>query len=338
MSAKKITSIMLLIPATILLLACFGTLPASGGTNPAIILDTDFSPDADDVGAVALMHRLANDGKIDIPAMMISSGDPWSARALAFTNSYYGRANIPIGMADGLTTEEPSAYAETLARQDPRLDFDQYSAVDLYRRVLAAQPERSVTVIAIGSLTNLARLLDSGPDRHSPLDGVALVERSVSSLVCMGGEYPSGREWNFYQDPGASRRVAEGWPTPITFVGFELGEKIITGKTLDTLPLASPLYLSYLLHNDFLGRPSWDQLAVLYGAADQHIREKLFSQSPQGLNVVNSDGSNHWLPVQNGPHAYLKLGVSGDEAAALIDQLMLESESAVTTAASGSKP
>ncbi len=338
MSVKQSKSILLLIPATVLLLLGLGTLPASGETASGIILDTDFSPDADDVGAVAMLHRLAGEGKIDILAMMISSGDPWSARALAFTNSYYGRADIPIGMAGGLTIEEPSAYAETLARQDPRLDLDQFPAVDLYRQLLAAQPERSVTVIAIGSLTNLARLLDSGPDRHSSLDGVALVERTVGSLVCMGGEYPSGREWNFYQDPGASRRVVEGWPTPIVFLGFELGEKVITGRTLHTLPLASPLHLSYLLHNDFLGRPSWDQLAVLYGAADQHLRDKLFSRSPPGLNVVNSDGSNQWLPVQSGPHAHLKLEVHEDEAATLIDHLMLESEATRATTANESKP
>ncbi len=127
----------------------------------------------------------------------------------------------------------------------------------------------------------------------------------------MGGHYPSGREWNFYQDPESSRRVVEGWPTPIDFLGFELGEKVVSGKTLNTLPLASPLHLSYLLHNEFEGRPSWDQLAVLYGAADNDLREALFSRSPQGLNVVKNDGGNYWLPVQNGPHAYLKLRDEG---------------------------
>ena len=297
-----------------------------------LILDTDFSPDADDVGAVAVLHALtAGAGQPEILAMMISSGDHWSSGALAFTNSYFNRADIPIGTTDAITVKEPSAYTETLARQDPQLEISQHRAVDLYRQVLSAQPDHSVIILAIGNLTNLARLLDSPADHQSPLEGIDLVKRKVMKLVCMGGEYPSGREWNFYQDPVASRTVVERWPTSIVFLGFELGEKVITGKSLYKLPFGSPLHLSYLLHNDFEGRPSWDQLAVLYGAADPQVREAIFSHSPQGLNVVKGDGSNYWLPVQNGPHTYLTLRMDEEDVATVIDNLMFELDKSSTT-------
>ena len=49
---------------------------------PRLILDTDLSSDVDDVGAVALLHGLADQGKVQILAMQISSGDPWSVPCL----------------------------------------------------------------------------------------------------------------------------------------------------------------------------------------------------------------------------------------------------------------
>ena len=39
-------------------------------------------------------------------------------------------------------------------------------ATDVYRRVLSAQPDGSVTVCTVGFLTNLRRLLQSPPDCH----------------------------------------------------------------------------------------------------------------------------------------------------------------------------
>ena len=40
---------------------------------------------------------------------------------------------------------------------------------DVYRRVLAQQPDSSVTLVTVGFLTNLRNLLQSEPDALSPL-------------------------------------------------------------------------------------------------------------------------------------------------------------------------
>eukprot|EP00964_Phaeocystis_antarctica_P029428 scaffold16579_cov58-Phaeocystis_antarctica.AAC.3 len=52
-------------------------------------------------------------------------------------------------------------------------------ALDVYRRVLAASPARSVTIASVGLLTNLELLLRSAPDAHSPLTGQELVAEKV---------------------------------------------------------------------------------------------------------------------------------------------------------------
>ncbi len=203
------------------------------------------------------------------------------------------------------------------------LDKTGQDAVALYRTLLARQPDHSVTIVTIGHLTNLKNLLRSGADEYSVLDGKELVGKKVKLLVCMGGEYPAGREWNFYQDAGSSRYVVDQWPTRIVFAGFGLGRNIITGTLLAQLPADNPVRLSYLLHNDFQGRPSWDQLAVLYAAGRADENAQRFVLSKPGINTIKKDGSNAWKAHPGGSHFYLSLGQPAQRVAETIDNLMM---------------
>ena len=99
--------------------------------------------------------------------------------------------SVPIGAYDvntegaTLEMEPPHPYVDALVDQfdSPIEDSSQAEdAVRLYRRVLAAQPDRSVAISSVGLLTNLAALLRSGPDDYSPLDGRALVAQKVGAF------------------------------------------------------------------------------------------------------------------------------------------------------------
>ena len=57
----------------------------------------------------------------------------------------------------------------------------------LYRRLLAKQPDHSVTMVSIGGYTNLAGLLRSKAGQGSKLDGRALITKKVKSLVIEDG-------------------------------------------------------------------------------------------------------------------------------------------------------
>ena len=59
----------------------------------------------------------------------------------------------------------------------------------VYRRVLAAQPDHSVTIASIGMLTNLYLLFQSEGDEYSPLSGIDLVAQKVEKVVYMDGGY-----------------------------------------------------------------------------------------------------------------------------------------------------
>jgi inosine-uridine nucleoside N-ribohydrolase len=195
-------------------------------------------------------------------------------------------------------------------------------AVALYREILSQQPDDSVTIVTIGYLTNLKGLLASGADQHSERNGLELVREKVKSLICMGGEYPSGKEWNFSQDVVAAQTVVAAWPTPMTFVGYELGKEIITGTSLLQTPPDNPIRLSYQLHNNFKGRPSWDQLALLYAILKPVESLRYFSVSPPGRNTIDSTGKNIWKQNAKSNHRYLQLAISKNVASQLIDDLM----------------
>jgi purine nucleosidase len=299
---------------------------------PRLILDTDLSSDVDDVGAVALLHGLADQGKVQILAMQISSGDPWSVPCLDALNTWFGRPDIPIGMVKGKAVQHESTYTRVIAEEfsnNSRAGVDAYvdtpDAVALYRRILSAQPDHSVTLVTIGYLTNLAHLLSSEADATSPLDGMQLVRQKVQRLVCMGGEYPAGREWNFYQDSAAAASVVEHWPTPIVFSGFEIGKDVLTGAGLQEVAQPNPVRRSYALYNGLTDRPSWDQVAVSYAVMTANGQQtKLWSEN-SGRNVVRPDGSNYWLNKRNQAvgHAYLVQRAGTDIIAEMLEGLML---------------
>lgn len=309
-------------------LLCASLLPGCGGQSgaepPLLILDTDFASDADDVGAVAVLHNFASQGRVKILGMAVSSGNPWSVPCLQTVNAWFGRPEIPVGKAVDGAVQDESAYARLVAEEfgGGRMT-ESIDATQLYRRMLAAQPDQSVTIVSVGYLTNLRHLLQSAPDATSPLDGKELLRRKVARLVCMGGQYPVGREWNFHRDAEAAAYVAANWPAPLIFAGFELGQEIMTGAGLRSLPEKNPLRRSYELHNGLSGRPSWDQIAVHYAVTTAGGEPSEFWAAAQGRNTVLPDGSNHWQDGAGATHAYLIQRGKTAEIARQIEQLML---------------
>jgi hypothetical protein len=292
-----------------------------------VIFDTDIEADVDDVGAVAVLHALADQGEAKILAMGVSVKYPWSAPCLDALNTYFGRPEIPIGVVKGAGVNQGSKYAEEIAKEFPhRLKSadDAPDVVALYRQTLAGQPDKSVVLITVGFLTNVANLLDSPADKTSELTGRELIERKIKSWVCMGGGFPKGREWNLWQDTASARKALADWPTPIVFSGFEIGQPIETGAGLKDLPATSPIRRSYELYNGLANRSSWDQTAVLYAVRGLDGRLKdVWDISAPGTIEMLADGSNRWQSSPSGKHTYLLRKVPNEQVAHLIEPLML---------------
>ncbi|MFI5159283.1 MAG: nucleoside hydrolase, partial [Sphingobacteriales bacterium] len=162
-----------------------------------IIFDSDMGPDYDDVGAITILHALADKGEARILATMASTKYDGVASVLNIFNTWFNRPNIPVGVPKGYALElrDWQHWTDTLLAKYPhkiKANSEAWDAVKLYRKILAAQPDHSVTIVTVGFLTNLSNLLDTKADRYSSLSGKELVKRKVKQLVCMGGKFPSG--------------------------------------------------------------------------------------------------------------------------------------------------
>lgn len=303
-----------------------------GVDRPAnIIFDTDFSPDVDDVGALALLHALADRREAEILGVVISSGDAYAARAVGTVNTFYGRPEIPIGVTSHPTVVTDSPYTKALALDFPNGLQDETApdAVKLYRQLLAPQPDRSVTIVSVGFLNNMCDLLASAPDDISDLSGAVLAKTKVARVVMMGGHYPdsashpAGAEYNFAMDAKSAHEVIRDWPTPIIFCGFEFGVDIITGAALqEQTPPDNPVRLAYKLYTGGEGRNSWDLVTVHYAVRG---RAGGYDLRAGGSNEVTEDGKNRWsTSVTTKSHAYLVNAVPKEKIEREIENLLVQ--------------
>lgn len=331
------------------LLACTASLflaplhPARAAAPVTVLLDVDLAEDVDDAGALAVLHALANRGEATILGVLVSSRNEHVVPCLDAINTWYGRPNVPIGYQRGLQygyrntkdagRDVPSQYAEPVARAFPHdlaRSSDAPDAALLARRLLASQPDRSVTVVTVGFLTNLRDLLDSRPDEHSPLDGEALVKQKVKEWVCMGGKFPDGQfpggggEYNVMWDTAASVRAINDWPTPVIFSGFEIGARIKVGSRLRETPEANPVRACYQHYNGLTDREAWDLTAVLYAVRGASNYWTLSDPGHCLMHARVTHGYNSWIPAPGRSHRYLIEALPPAQMAKVLDELLLE--------------
>lgn len=297
-----------------------------------LIFDTDLGPDYDDVGAMTLMHALADSGQVNILATLSSNKDERVVPCIEVLNTYFKRPNIPVGApkSEGgvsLTSWHKVKWTEALPANYPHKTAktsDAPDAAKVYRQVLSAQPDNSVVICTVGFFTNLKDLLLTEGDEYSSLSGRELVAKKVKRLVSMAAGFPEGREFNVYCDTPASQVVFEQWPTEIVFSGFEIGKAILTGKKVIQMDVEkSPVKEAYslcLAEGDFEGRMSWDQTAVLVAIKGYG---PYYSIERGTVRVVNEKGANDWTPSEQGKHIRLIEKVPATEMATIIENYML---------------
>ena len=304
---------------------------------PKIIFDTDLGADADDLGALAMLLNLSARGETELLGIMSWSNERYAIPAIDAVTRWYGRSEVPIGVREVGSWDAEWHYSRPLAERlgGRRSAADVPGTTELYRRILAAQPDGSVTIVAVGPLANILNLLTSPPDAISPLGGRELVHRKVSRFVIMGGHFPQGRgEWNFNGEmPGVTRAVLAQIALPVVFSGYEVGEAIRTGRIFNRIDKATPLRIGYRhfsehapwmkerFRGEILDNASFDQTAVLYavrgGVGDW------WDEVKGGRVEVDENGDNRWVPGPATNHSYLRLRGDPERVARVIEALML---------------
>ncbi|MDZ7710946.1 MAG: nucleoside hydrolase [Roseovarius sp.] len=195
-----------------------------------IIIDTD--PGRDD--AVALLLALAVPGALSVLGVTCVAGNvaldaTWrNARRVC---ALAGRADIEVmAGCDRPLHRAPATAAHVhgadglagLDLPDPATPPDPRPAVDFLINTLRARPAGTVTLVAIGPLTNIATAFARAPD----------IAGRVAGIVVMGGAYlvPGNvtpvAEFNIHADPEAADAVLRAG-APVTLVPLDVTHKAL---------------------------------------------------------------------------------------------------------------
>lgn len=263
---------------------------------------------------IGLANVLYQQGRVEVLGIMSDVHNDIAVAALDAVDTAYGHPDIPLGaLASSDADTEPHGYTDELVSTLPHSvegAANVPDAVTLYRRLLADEPDGSVTIVSLGSYTNLAGLLASPADHISPLDGRALIARKVDRLVIMDGVFPDGLgplTNQQYDLPAAAAVVGQGtagtgWPTPLAWVDGTTGIFANTAAQLcTTAPPEHPLRIA---HTNLFGcGPSadgnWDAPTFLYAIGDS---PGTFAEAGQGGSaVINHLGGLSWQPTSSRP-------------------------------------
>jgi inosine-uridine nucleoside N-ribohydrolase len=291
-----------------------------------VIYETDIGNDVDDVLALSLIHSLVRSGECELLAVSVNKDNFYAAALADVINYYNGFADVPVGLVRHGFTRDDGFFAKKVVTAEKNgkavflrsvVEPAQYcESVSLLRRTLAAAEDNSVAIISTGFFTNLARLLLSGPDEFSALDGMHLAAKKVKLLSCMCGVFsdaalarpdPLYAEYNVWNDLTSAQIVARTWPGEVVFSGWEIGsqiefpaDKIVEANSI--LPL-NPVVMSYLNFKLMpYNRPTWDLTSVLAAA-----RPETFEYSEPGMVNIDNDALTGFTPQRGGKHRYLKL-------------------------------
>lgn len=196
----------------------------------AIIIDTD--PGQDD--AVAILAALGAPG-LDVLGITAVAGNvplALTQRNARIICEWAGRPEVPVFAGAASPLLRPLVTAEHVHGKtgmdgvplhDPAMPLQPQHAVDFIVHTLRSRPSGSVTLCALGPLTNLALALRMAPD----------IAPRIKEIVLMGGSYFEGgnitpaAEFNIYVDPHAAEVVLR-CGAPIVMMPLDVTHKART--------------------------------------------------------------------------------------------------------------
>ena len=303
---------------------CLNLLPLAVLSLPPspqrLIIDTDMGFDVDDVVAVCLANSLHMNNKINLLAVVHDTGCSLGIGGVSSINHWYGHDNVTLGAWKGRFGSDCNKHYENAFGQNqylshltakmpgPVTDSSQVeNGTDAYRRVLSQAPNASVNIASIGMTTNLADLLATEPDVHSPLSGYDLIGQKVQKIVFMDGGYNFGCAAGYIgpaDECFGSARAALQMPPNVRLVFSRKGADpdIYTGSAiLDKHPVGSPCREA--LKNwccnpngkgGGFGRLSWDPITTMVAGLDvDAVKEKEINYGTQV--TADENGREHFF-------------------------------------------
>lgn len=184
-----------------------------------MILDSDFGSSTDDLFALMMLHHYMNDGLVDLKGIVVDREGIKNAELVDIFNTYYGHPNIPVGLErNGVKNPRcfipyngvcdlKDAQGNPLFKRTHDLT-NCPEGYKLYRQLLSQAEDKSIVVVAIGFVTTLSELFESGADEYSQLSGLDLFGQKVKSVYIQSGRFESGDSLSGYNMRAASKQSA----------------------------------------------------------------------------------------------------------------------------------
>jgi purine nucleosidase len=258
-----------------------------------VILDTDIGTDVDDALALA---ALMGSKEVDLIGITTVYGDVRLRSAIAMHLCSLVNREIPTFAGEGKTISGREVWVsgsegknyENLTSFTPQIT----SAVDFLVNAVVSQP-KSIDVIAIGPLTNIALAIQTN------LDFVEKVKR----VWIMGGDFTQSKvEHNFKCDIDAARIVLES-NVPISILDLPSSQKtIIRMEEIEQIRNATAL--GALLYSEIMSwiQPRNQDWTIPHDpiAALTLLAPEFFESSPTGKAKIDSEGMSFWNESPSG--------------------------------------
>lgn len=295
----------------------------------AVILGTDWYTDCDDAVAVRILAWARRRGLVDVLGVSIDAASAYSVASMKAFLEHEAMGDVPVALDHGAFDYSGVAlYQPRLAtgRDAEAENRNAEEAVRLYRRALAGADER-VDLIEIGFSQVLATLLSSPADDLSPLCGTELVREKVGHFWMMGGNWQSESfpECNFSRTQKARDAICavlRDCPVPITFLGYEVGESVLSGGALRGQPWDDPLRDVLRDYGAEKGRSSWDPLLVLLACVGDAAA--MGFDLVRGVAEVDpASGCSRFTANPEGKHSYVTKAQSDEWYTARLDSILV---------------
>ena len=291
---------------------------------PLVILDTDIGSSTDDLFALEMLYRYEDEGRCKLLGIVVDREGEDNAVLADVMNTYFGHGNVPIGLErNGINN--PMRFIDYRNLCNHKTDNEElmfkrtvsdYSKLpngwQLYRKLLAAQPDHSVSICTTGFVSSLVQLLQSEPDDLSLLSGVELVRKKVKCLYLMAGVFTLSDEpdYNFLQGPTYAKQLFELWPreVDVLYSPMEVGNEIeYTPETvisdIDWTDI-HPIKQVYMTYNCNTGQKMWDPMVVIHAVEG----DAMFTLSERGVVNLTEKIVTSFIPLATGNDRYQKPG------------------------------
>lgn len=307
------------------------TQPAAAQAQQApinMILDSDFGSSTDDLFALMMLNHYIDEKRVDLKGIIVDREGEKNAGVVDIFNTYYGHPDIPVGLERN-GVKNPRCFIPYNgicdlkdAQGNPlfKRSFDASKCPDgykLYRQLLSKADDNSVVVVAIGFVTTLAQLFESGPDEYSPLNGVDLFGKKVKAVYIQSGRFEAGDSLCGYNMRAASKHAAIFYDKLPKNVDLVMSPSNI-GDNMDYLPKdvvadlstskVNPIKAVYTNYTCDTGQRMWDTnclVNAVEGDDDYYL-------SPRGWVTFVDKGEESLMLFREDPNGNARYQVPGD--------------------------